>query len=80
MLEAGVIQESVSDWASSAVLIRQRDRSVRWCVDYRSLYNVTVKDTFPLPLIEDCLDTLAGSVWFSKLDANSAYFQVSDVD
>jgi hypothetical protein len=76
MLDAGVIQESVSDWASSPVLIRKKDGSVRWCIDYRALNNVTVKDTFPLPLIDDCLDTLAGNIWFSKLDANSAYWQV----
>lgn len=76
MLDAGVIQESVSEWASSPVLIRKRDGSVRWCIDYRALNDVTVKDTFPLPLIEDCLDTLAGNIWFSKLDANSAYWQV----
>lgn len=76
MLEAGVIQESVSEWASAPVLIRKRDGSVRWCIDYRALNNVTVKDVFPLPLVDDCLDTLAGSVWFSKLDANSAYWQV----
>ena len=76
MLDAGVIQESVSDWASSPVLIRKRDGSVRWCIDYRALNEVTIKDTFPLPIIEDCLDTLAGNVWFSKLDANSAYWQV----
>ena len=76
MLDAGIIQESVSEWASSPVLIRKRDGSVRWCIDYRALNNVTVKDTFPLPLIDDCLETLAGNVWFSKLDANSAYHQV----
>lgn len=76
MLDAEVIQESMSDWASSPVLIRKRDGSVRWCIDYRALNEVTVKDTFPLPLIEDCLDTLAGNTWFSKLDANSAYWQV----
>ena len=76
MLEAGVIQESNSDWASSPVLIRKRDGSVRWCIDYRALNNVTVKDVFPLPIVDDCLDTLAGNVWFSKLDANSAYWQV----
>ncbi|XP_052762346.1 uncharacterized protein LOC128204991 [Mya arenaria] len=76
MVDAGVIQESVSDWASAPVLIRKRDGSVRWCVDYRALNDVTVKDTFPLPLVDDCLDTLAGSVWFSKLDANCAYWQV----
>ncbi len=76
MLGAGVIQESISEWASAPVLIRKRDGSVRWCIDYRLLNDVTVKDVFPLPLIDDCLDTLAGSVWFSKLDANAAYWQI----
>ena len=66
----------MSDWASSPVLIHKRDGSVRWCIDYRALNEVTVKDTFPLPLIEQCLDTLAGNAWFTKLDANSAYWQV----
>ena len=77
MLEAGVIKESASDWASSPVLIRKRDGSVRWCIDYRGLNKVTVKDVFPLPLVDDCLDTLAGNVWFSRLDANSAYWQIN---
>ena len=77
MMGAGVIQESTSEWASSPVLIRKRDGTVRWCIDYRQLNNVTVKDVFPLPLVDDCLDTLAGNVWFSKLDANSAYWQIN---
>ena len=78
MLDAGVtcIQESVSDWASSPVLVRKRAGSVHWCIDYRTLNDRTIKDTFLLPIIEDCLDTLAGNVWFSKLDANSVYWQV----
>ena len=76
MLDAGVIQESVSERASSPVLIRKRDGSVRRCIDYRTLNDVTDKDTFPLPLVEDFLDTLAGNIRFSKLDANSAYWQV----
>ena len=76
MLDAGVIKESVSEWASAPVLIRKRDKSFRWCIHYRALNSVTVKDTFPLPLVDDCLDTLAGNTWFSKLDANSAYWQV----
>ena len=76
MLEAGVIRESTSEWASAPVLIQKRDGTVRWCIDYRALNDVTVKDVFPLPLVDDCLDTLAGSVWFTKLDANSAYWQV----
>ncbi|MEX1352018.1 MAG: pol polyprotein, partial [Desulfobacterales bacterium] len=76
MLKAGVIQESTSDWAAAPVLIRKRDGSVRWCIDYRALNDVTVKDVFPLPLVSECIDTLSGNVWFSKLDANSAYWQV----
>ena len=76
MVDAGVIQESTSAWASAPVLIRKRDGSVRWCIDYRALNDATIKDVFPLPLVEDCLDTLAGNVWYSKLDANSAYWQI----
>ena len=76
MLEAGVIQRSVSDWASAPVLIRKRDGGVRWCVDFRPVNAVTVKDQFPLPRAEECLDALAGNTYFSKLDANSAYWQV----
>ncbi|KAL8614664.1 hypothetical protein ACOMHN_051116 [Nucella lapillus] len=76
MLDAGVTQESISEWASAPVLIRKKDGMVRWCIDYRALNDVTVKDTFPLPLVNDCLDALSGSTWFSKLDANSAYWQI----
>ena len=76
MLAAWVIQPSTSDWAAAPVLIRKKDGSVRWCVDYRALNKVSVKDTYPLTLIEECLDTLAGNLWFSKLDANAAYWQI----
>lgn len=57
MLDAGMIQESMSEWASSPVLIRKRNGTVRWCIDYRQLNNVTIKDVFALPLVDDCLDT-----------------------
>jgi hypothetical protein len=77
MLEAGVIQPSSSEWASPPVLIRKRDGTVRWCIDYRALNAVTVKDVYPLPRVDDCLETLAGNSWFSKLDANSAYWQIN---
>ena len=66
MLEAGVIQESTSEWASAPVLIRKRDGTERWCKDLGALNDVTVNDMFPLPLVDDCLDTLADSVWFTK--------------
>jgi hypothetical protein len=61
---------------NTALRFRKRCGSVRWCVDYRALNALTIKDVFPLPLMDECLDTLAGNVWYSKLDANSAYWQV----
>ena len=74
--KAGVIQPSNSEWASAPVLVRKRHGSVRCCVDYCGLNTLTTKDVYPLPLIDECMDTLAGNLWFSKLDANSAYWQV----
>lgn len=76
MLKAGIIEPSISEWAAAPVLIRKKDGSLRWCVDYRQLNAVTIKDVYPLPLAEECVDTLAGNRWFSKLDANSAYYQI----
>ncbi|XP_046365604.2 uncharacterized protein LOC124141619 [Haliotis rufescens] len=74
MLKAGVIQPSTSEWAAAPVLIRKSDGGVHWCVDYRSLNSVCSKDVFPLRLIDECLDTLADSQWFSKLDAKKTAF------
>ena len=73
MLDAGVIQPFISEWASAPVMIMKKDGQVRWCLDYRRLNNVTRRDLCPLPLIDECLDTLSGSVWFSKLVANSTF-------
>lgn len=80
LLDAGVIEPSISEWASAPVLVRKKDGTLRWCVDYRALNKVTKKDVFPLPLVDECLDTLTGNVWFSKLDANWAYLQVKVKD
>ena len=77
MLEAGVVQPSISEWASAPVLVRKRDGTVRFCIDYRALNNATVKDVYPLPLVEDCVDTLSDNIWFSKLDAIWGYWQVN---
>ena len=76
MLQFGVIQPSQSNWASAPVLVRKKDKSVRYCVDYRALNDRMVKDAFPLPRIEECLDALNGTQYFSTLDLASGYWQI----
>lgn len=76
LLASDVIQPSTSEWASAPVLVRKRDGSVRWCVDFRALKDKTVKDYFPLPIIEDCLDSLQGATTFCTLNLASGYYQI----
>ena len=79
-LEAGVVIPSNSAWSSPVCLVRKKDGSVRWCIDYRKLNDVTAKDAYPLPRIDTCLDCLGSAKFFSTVDMQSGYWQLQVVE
>ena len=76
MQEMSVIQPLKSPWSSPVVLVRKKDGSHRFCVDYRKLNSVIKADTYPLPRIDDLLDQLGKSSYFSTLDLASGFWQI----
>ena len=76
MQETGVVQPSSSPWASPVVLVRKKDGSHRFCVDYRQLNSVTRLDSYPLPRIDDLLDVLGQAQYFTTLDLAAGYWQI----
>ena len=73
MLDISAIHQSHSPWASTVVLVWKKDGGLRFCINLRKLNNQTVKDLYSLPWIDENLDSLQGSQWFSFLDLKSGY-------
>ena len=76
MRECEVARKTQSEFASPMLLVPKPDGSWRACIDYRKLNDLTVKDSYPIPRMDECLDSLGHAKWFTTLDANSGYWQI----
>ena len=76
MLNRGIIQPSTSPWASPIILVKKQDETDRLVVDFGRLKSVTLKDSYPLPRIEDALDAVNGTQYFSYVDLMNGFWQV----
>ena len=77
MLEAGIISPSSSAWSSPIVIVPKRDNTIRVCIDYRQLNKTLVKDSYPLPRIDDIFATLGKTKFFTSIDLKSGYHNIA---
>ncbi|SAM08067.1 hypothetical protein [Absidia glauca] len=82
LLRLGLIQPSSSPWGAPVLFVKKKDGTMRMCIDYRALNKLTIRNSHPLPRIDECLDRLNGAKYFTSLDLKSGYHQVriSDAD
>src|SRR4029434_4085122 len=76
LLENNLAQPSSSPWSSPCLLVPKPDATVRFCTDYRKVNHVTVPDSFPMPRVDDCVDTIGSARYVTKLDLLKGYWQV----
>jgi hypothetical protein len=74
MFKAGAVEPAVSEWESPVVLVPKPDLSLRFFIDYRRLDAITIRETYPLPRMDERIDSLGEAVVFSTLDCNSGYW------
>ena len=73
LLDKGFVRPSVSPWGAPVLFVKKKDGTLRMCIDYQQINKVTVKNKYPLPIIEDLFDRLKGASVFSKIDLQSGY-------
>ena len=76
LMAAGFIQHSKSPYGAPILFVKKKDGTMRMCVDYRALNNVTIKNSYPLPRVDELFDRLQGAQYFSKIDLRSGYHQI----